>query len=214
MALPLQQLADFLAGLVDLVSSWPGSTLQFPQPPSIYWLVDAFGLVIALLAGLFVRRLAACLLCTMLCVGWLLMSTHHATPLFRYLRMDHGPSLHVNMFAVGGGSCYLLRVGPGLFGKGGTRPHTIMFDCGSKQYLSVGLNTIVPALRHLGVNRIDILVLSHADINHFFGSLDVLDYVSVGRVLVSEYFSQGASRRPESAADCLIDQINAHGVPV
>lgn len=120
------------------------------------------------------------------------------------------------MLAVGDGSCFLLTIAPRR-DEDRTRPHTIMFDCGSLAYLGVGVDTVTPALHQLGVRRIDSLILSHADLDHFCGVLDVMDRVPVGRVLVPPQLMAEAAHRSVDdppAASFLIEQLRLRGKPI
>ncbi|MBV2182581.1 MAG: DNA internalization-related competence protein ComEC/Rec2 [Castellaniella sp.] len=78
---------------------------------------------------------------------------------------------------VGQGSALLLR----------TARHAILFDAGARHARDSdeGTRTVVPALRALGVRRLDVLVVSHADLDHAGGVRGVLDAVSVQQVFSS-----------------------------
>lgn len=67
---------------------------------------------------------------------------------------------------VGQGSAVLLR----------TARHAVLFDTGARHARDVdeGARTLLPALRALGIARIDALVVSHADLDHAGGTRSVL----------------------------------------
>jgi competence protein ComEC len=67
---------------------------------------------------------------------------------------------------VGQGSALLLR----------TAGHALLFDAGARHSRDSdeGSRTIVPALRALGVRRLDALIVSHADVDHAGGVRSVL----------------------------------------
>jgi competence protein ComEC len=67
---------------------------------------------------------------------------------------------------------------------------------GSRAGRDAGLATVVPALRALGVRRLDLLVVSHADLDHRGGAPAVLGALPVGEVWVP----LGAGRDPAFAA--------------
>ncbi len=50
---------------------------------------------------------------------------------------------------------------------------TIVFDAGSMSDFNVGQRTIAPYLRSRGIDRIDGLFLSHPDVDHFNGAVDL-----------------------------------------
>src|SRR5690606_27722724 len=92
-----------------------------------------------------------------------------------------GPAaVRINMIAVGHGSSHLVR----LAGDDDHPPYTMLFDCGSQSYLDVAQRTIVPALQALGVRHIDALFISHANLDHYSGVIDLADAMPIHRVLV------------------------------
>ena len=88
---------------------------------------------------------------------------------------------------------------------------TILYDAGSSRYGRVGASVIDPLLRHRGVRRIDALVLSHPDLDHYSGVPDLLDRFEVGCIVTGEHFRALATG--ESAAG-LLERIDAANVPV
>ncbi len=203
MAGPLSWLADTMARLVEQARTWPGATVKFADPPSAWWVVAALGLAAAVMGGVFERRLRALGAASMLCLGWLVMSAMSSpAPLAPASRGS--AAITVNMFAVGDGSCFLVRW-PG---------HTLMFDCGSQAYLDVGAKSIAPALQRLGVHRIDTLVLSHADMDHLCGVLDVTASLDgeVSRVLVPPQMLREAEERPTGPTAYLLAELRRLGI--
>lgn len=198
LAMPLSWAGDSLRGLVVRSQRWPGSSFELWATPSVAWTLGAVAVVVALLAGAFARRRAALGCCVLVVVGWAWFEQRPNSV------VDGGdpPALVVNMFGVGDGSCFLLRSGD----------ESLMFDCGSRGFWRIGERSVVPALKALGVRRVDTLMLSHADLDHFIGVLDVLDSVSVGRVLVSSDVMREAEREPSGAAGFLVAELRGRGV--
>jgi len=160
--------------------------------------VGALVVAVAVLSGALARRYVAMGLCVVLVAGWGWLEQRPASVMDR----DEPPALVVNMFSVGDGSCYLLRSGE----------RTLMFDCGSQAFWRIGERSIVPALKALHVRRVDTLILSHADLDHFVGVLDVVDGVAVGRVRVSPDVLRAAVAEPDSAAGFLVAELRARGL--
>ncbi|MBX2852098.1 MAG: ComEC/Rec2 family competence protein [Phycisphaeraceae bacterium] len=203
LSVPMAWVGDSLSALVVQAQRWPGSSFTLPTQPSIAWTLSCSALVVALLSGLFGKQRIALILCTLLVCGWGWLEQRPRSVMDGYGR----PALVLNMFAVGDGSCFLIRSGD----------ETLMFDCGSQGYWRIGRRSIVPALNALSVPRIDTLMLSHADLDHFVGVLDVLDAVAVGRVLVSPDVLREAEANPRGAAAYLVQSIRERGyepVPV
>ncbi|MCX5663831.1 MAG: ComEC/Rec2 family competence protein, partial [Planctomycetota bacterium] len=90
----------------------------------------------------------------------------------------------IDMIDVGNGSCYLIR----------SESSAVLFDCGSLGAGAVGSQTIVPALRALGVHSLDAVVISHPNIDHYGALPEVVRAFSVPRVFVTPQFIEWARR--------------------
>lgn len=78
-------------------------------------------------------------------------------------------------------SLTVLDVGQGLAVVARTQNHTLLFDTGPGFNLDAdsGNRTIVPFLRGEGVKRVDVMIVTHADMDHSGGALSVLQAVPV-----------------------------------
>jgi len=90
------------------------------------------------------------------------------------------PSGHMslNVLDVGQGTAVLVR----------TAAHSLVYDTGPS-FLSggdSGVGVVLPALRGRGLDGVDRLVLSHADLDHVGGARSLLDGSRVGTILVGE----------------------------
>jgi competence protein ComEC len=105
----------------------------------------------------------------------------------------------------------ILAVGHGLavviHTPGG---QAMLYDCGRMGDPSVGRRIIASALWSRGLSRIDEVILSHADLDHFNGLLDLLDRFAIGTVRIPPGFA-GPSN---PAAEKLIAGIRARGILV
>ncbi len=220
---PLEWSADSLTMLTRYGGAWRGATVELPESPGVLWTVATLAVVLAVFFGAFGRRIWQGAAAVLVCIIWLGVSAGWAMPVPRPALFQATPTIstaplpHVvlNSFYVGDGSCYLLRIWDTPPPSPATPPsHTLMFDCGSQNYLDVGLTSILPALRHLGLHRIDTLVVSHADLDHFCGVLDVADGVPVTRVLVSAPMRELALAEPASTSGYLCAQLLRRGIPV
>lgn len=82
----------------------------------------------------------------------------------------------------------VLDVGQGTAALVETANRRLLYDTGAAFPTGgdMGARVVLPALRGAGVGRLDMLVLSHADVDHAGGAASVLGGVSVGRILVGE----------------------------
>ncbi len=193
LGVPLGGLAEWMVSLVRGGAGLPGAWVAVPQP-SAAWAIGAAMVIVALLAGRFARRPWALVLCLAICGLWLMgpsIRTHTNLP------PPGRPALRINMIALGDGSCHLLRSGG----------EVMMFDCGTSSYAGAGRRTIVPALRSMGVRRIDTLFISHADLDHFSATLDVADALAIGSIRTTPQLLAEADARPWSATGHLVSQL-------
>ncbi len=109
--------------------------------------------------------------------------------------------LRCTFLAVGHGSCVVLILPDG---------RVVLHDAGSLRGPDVASRIIAPYLWSQGVRRIDDVILSHADLDHFNGLAGLLERFPVGRVLLSESFAR-KDNRPVRAT---LDLCERHGVPV
>lgn len=188
LAEPLVFLADVMQRGVDQAAGLPGATIALTHAPSLAWTVAALVSAAWVLRYGLASKWRCGAVAIGVCVLWLVAGQWLATAGTRALP-DPLPPLRFHALAVGDGTCYLVRVAePGA----DSGEHVLMYDCGSLAYLDVGRRTVVPVLASLGVSRIDTLVLSHADLDHFCGVLDVMDHVPVGRVLTTRQLVEAA----------------------
>jgi competence protein ComEC len=159
-----------LSGLIKLVrlaAALPWAYLNVPQPDT-----KSMGLYYALLLmGANIKRSLAArraflfgslILLNLLVWGQALEGPEHLTLLF---------------FDVGQGDAALIRF-PNrrtMLVDGGDR--TLRYDCGQR--------IVCPYLRRVGISRLDMVMLSHADNDHVGGLLSVLEELPVGMVLDS-----------------------------
>jgi competence protein ComEC len=111
--------------------------------------------------------------------------------------------LRVDAISVGHGNCILTRFPDG---------RSLLFDAGSSGRADdIAERVIVPALWSLGVRRLDLLVLSHGDADHYNGAEELARRMRVGGVAVTSYFDY-FERQPGPKR--LIENFSNAGVPV
>lgn len=192
--------AGAMAQWIAFVAGLPGAWFDVPMPGA-GWTIAAMAFIAALLGGALVRRRIVTGAAALILSVWLIWpAVGQRIDLPGLTR----PAMQLHMLDVGDGSCYLVR----------SRGRTWMFDCGSSFYSAVGRRTVVPALRSLGVLRIDTLVISHADVDHFNGVADVVRQLSVGRILTHRHVLDEAKQRPWSATGFLAETLRDQAIPI
>ena len=81
----------------------------------------------------------------------------------------------------------LLDVGQGLSAVVQTQNHLLVFDAGAKysSQFDRGRDVVLPFLHNQGAERLDILLISHADNDHIGGAKAILEALPVRRLLTS-----------------------------
>ena len=138
--------------------------------------------------------------------GWILVGL--LPPLARAAARD---GLDCSFVSVGHGACVVLETPSG---------ETILYDAGSLASPEYATQSIASYLWHRGITRIDGIVLSHADIDHYNAVPGLLDRFQVGKIYVSPLMfddfgiddlgDRGESRGP----DVLREAIERAGVAV
>lgn len=98
--------------------------------------------------------------------------------------------------APGTARIHVFDVGQGLSVAVQTAHHNLLFDTGPDYpgETDSGSRILVPALRGLGVERLDVMILSHGDLDHVGGTLSVLQAIPTDHIL-------SALRRDEPRLD-------------
>ncbi len=188
---PFLWLAGQGAWLMDQVvrglASLPSSHLVTPSAPAwletLYWLLLGFSLALLLLyRDPRSRRWATA---GLVALFLFFFSWQAASPLLFPVRQ-----LEVHFIDVGQGDAVLLRTPQGI---------NILWDGGAGE-------SCRRYLEDLGVNRLDLVFLSHPHADHLRGLLPVLEKFPTGRLLVGEGAAEGEEKE-------LLARLEALGVP-
>jgi competence protein ComEC len=165
----------------------------FVPGPSWAWVLVAYGLLaVSTAAGVSrwpLRRVAWGLL-----VGWVALGL----VLPRIPHRNGRPEAEV--LAVGHGLAIVIQAGE----------ETILYDCGRMHDPSVGRRIVAPALWARGVSRLDAVILSHADADHYNGLPDLLERFPIAEIRIPPGFAGPAN----PGAIQLLKTVRARGVPV
>lgn len=103
--------------------------------------------------------------------------------------------------AVGHGNCTVLELPDG---------RTLLYDAGALTGPEVTRRHIAPFLWHRRIRRLDEVFLSHADLDHFNGLVDLLDRFPVGRVTCTPSFQE----RALPAVAVTLESLAKRGLPL
>jgi competence protein ComEC len=157
-----------LDAVVTTADGWPWGH-AFTGDVPLWWLAGFYLLVVAGLGAALTRRRLALALSGWLAVG----AAATAWPPAR-------DGLRVTFLAVGHGGATVLELPDG---------RTVLVDCGSAAGPEVTRRVVAPFLWSRRVRRIDELILTHADLDHFNGVPALLERFPVGRVTANPSFA-------------------------
>ncbi|MCC7474807.1 MAG: ComEC/Rec2 family competence protein [Pirellulales bacterium] len=160
-----------LSGLEALVHWAEGVTYgHFWSPAPAWWWVLVFyaGLIAVMAYG---RSMLALRWQVGLLAAWIVVG--FVPPLVRGLNRD---AAECSFVAVGHGACVVLRSPAG---------ETLLYDAGAMGPPEYAVQSIASYLWHEGIQRIDGIVISHADVDHYNAVPGLLERFCVGAVYVS-----------------------------
>ncbi len=194
---PIGVLSAWLGGAVAEVSFWSATLdLAGVYLPVIHWLwaIPATGALCLWLwgRGFPVLRLAS----SAVALVWLCAA-------LVFTGLPGSQSLRIDTLDVGDGSCHLVRSGRSA----------VLIDCGSLN-LGIGERTIPRAVRALGARSVPSVILTHANIDHYAGILDIARPLGVQRVLLTDAFLASAERSPGGPEAFVLEELDRRGIKV
>ncbi|QDU34713.1 ComEC family competence protein [Poriferisphaera corsica] len=207
-------LADILRLIVDVfqyvimkADALPFATLQMKNHVVQSWI--AFLLVISLLL-IIKKNFPKRIIVPALILPILLMYIFNTNAILgvSISRQASDQNLHLYMYSVGDGTCILIR----------HRDQNFVFDCGSSSFYELASKSIVPSMQMQGINKIQNIIVSHADIDHYLGVLDLVDLIPVEAVIVSPQLLEKSayenSNNLKYATSYLINQLRQKQIPI
>jgi competence protein ComEC len=188
---------DWLQWLVDRSESLPGGHFYAPGP-AWWWVLALYAVLLATMVrgrGFVAPRWQLAALCAWILVGLV-------PPVVRAAQRD---SLECSFLAVGHGACVVLQAPTG---------ETLLYDAGSLGSPHFATQTISAYLWHRGIMRIDGIIISHADVDHYNAVPGLLDRFNVGAIYVSPMMFDGFDDTASRGPQVLHDAIAAAGVPI
>jgi competence protein ComEC len=190
-----------LAGIAWLVAcgaAVPGGHAWVAAPPA-WWVAGWYACMAAAVLLLPRARLARVSTWAAVAAGW--MAVGLAGTVIAGIGAGGPRELRAVMAAVGHGCGIVVRSPTG---------RCLLYDAGRLGAPGAARRAIAAVLWSEGVSRIDTLVISHADADHFNAVPELLERFAVGEIVVSEAFT----RSPCAGVTDLIGRAAAGGVPV
>jgi competence protein ComEC len=186
-----------LVTVIDWAEALPGGHFWSPGP-ALWWVIGFYlGLLVVMLWG---RALVATRWQVSLAAAWIVAGV--IPPLWQMTQRDD--ALRCSFLSVGHGTCVVLELPGG---------ETLVYDAGSLGSPEFATQSIAGFLWSRGITRIDAVILSHADVDHYNAVPGLLDRFHVGAVYVSPLmFDWFGATGPANAPEVLRQAIDAAGI--
>ncbi|MBN1851611.1 MAG: ComEC/Rec2 family competence protein, partial [Pirellulales bacterium] len=187
-----------LEGLIEVAKSIPGGHFWWPGP-DMWWIIGFYALLIGgqvPFNSIARRRWRIAVWAIWISCGLM----------FSLWRTANRQTFQCSFVAIGHGTCAVIET-PG--GK------TILYDAGNLGSPNQGAQTIAACLWSRGITRIDGIVLSHADIDHYNAVPDLLPRFDIGAVFVSPVMFDPINKKKDmDAPQFLQDALRDASIPV
>ena len=192
---PMVQLsAGVLLWWVGVLGKAPGVTV-FTSAPPLAWVVlyDA-GLLAwaAVYRGVLGRRWAIAVTAV-----WALTTAIWLAP------PRASGSLTMTVLSVGRGTSIVIELPDG---------GTVLYDAGCSGSYDPGATAIVPFLADRGIRRLETVIISHPNLDHFGGFPTVADHVRIGSVMLNPQFERLSP--PDQPSSVLIEELRRRKLAV
>ncbi|MBT8486415.1 MAG: ComEC/Rec2 family competence protein, partial [Phycisphaerae bacterium] len=192
----LRGVTDMLLTIAQIADATPGASVNVIPPPAVWTIgMGVWTWVWGRTPNASSRRRRRVVTVTgaMLVAGYATVGVPH----------PWRPALRLDMLAVSDGSSILLGCGR----------ERLLFDAGSMSHPDAGRTRIVPALRRLGVRRLNAIAVSHPDLDHYSAVLEVVDAFPVDAVLLTPAFRRHARRDTSGPEAFLLAALRRRGCP-
>ena len=154
--------------MVDLLSNIPTGTFYIKRPPLLIIIATYIWLILGLIKPKNVRSIHY--------AGLFILSCYFSITFLQ----NHG-KIKITFLDVGQGDATLIE---------GPKGETILIDTGPPFYYSsqqaygdVARNILLPVLKSKGINKLDMLVISHFDLDHYGALYNLVENITIGLVI-------------------------------
>lgn len=198
-ATPLAILCHYSLLFVMFVVEWaeklPGA-YEYVVGPSSLELICFYISAFVVLLFLYQRQITTKLAAALWMVGATLLI---ACPMVASMLSSTQAEMKVTFLDVGHGTAVIIQTSEGK---------TVLYDCGSFGAPDKAGEKIARALWHFGVDQVDVVIISHADSDHYNGLEYLLERIAVGQVLLQE----GLIESESVPIRALLEKLTQHQV--
>lgn len=191
---PLDLASDLLLGVMRLLRDLVGGRVAVASPP--WWVIVAYYVALAAIPLIIYRRInrrwaaTAAVACLLIIGAWRFAPRHPS-------------GFIITQFSVGRGTSTVIEL------PGGS---VWVYDIGASGPLDPGKSIVQPYLLSRGVTRIDGVILSHPNLDHFGGLPSLLDALDCERIYMTRDFENSADGN--SPAGVLLNEIRKRGASI
>jgi len=117
----------------------------------------------------------------------------------------HNDSLILSTLDVGHGQAILAQI---------PDAGNLLFDAGSFNKKDVGNRIIIPFLKKKGISRLDAIIISHSDIDHINGVIEIAKRLKVDKVRANENFFEHLKKSSSGPAGMLYESLSDSGLTI
>ncbi len=117
---------------------------------------------------------------------------------FTYYQNFLSYDLRITQIDVGQGDAVLLQ----------SRDKNVLIDTGGSAYLDIGKMAVLPFLKHLWITKLDAVIITHADIDHYGGLTTLKEALPIGEVWVNGFTTKDNSYLK------LIDDLKSENISI
>ncbi|HJA92307.1 MAG TPA: DNA internalization-related competence protein ComEC/Rec2 [Candidatus Eisenbergiella merdipullorum] len=180
----------FLYESLCRIGSAGGIGLFRPGAPALWQILLFYaGLLLLLLLSKRLPRIAGYAVCVFLCMIFVI---------------GKPGGTQVTMLDVGQGDCIYIRSQSGRH---------YLFDGGSSSKPQTGTWQVIPYLKHQGVDRLELIFISHCDSDHISAVKEILEWAGKGNLHIGGLVISASGPEDEMRAS-LLESAEKNGVPI
>lgn len=121
-----------------------------------------------------------------------------ATLSFTYYQNHLGYDMRITHLDVGQGDAILVQ----------TPEKNVLIDTGGHPYFKLGESVVLPALKHLWVTKLDHVIITHGDVDHYQSLKSLIGKVAIGEVWINDLKPEDENYKS------VLDQLAENQIPI
>ncbi|VDN49332.1 DNA internalization-related competence protein ComEC/Rec2 [Petrocella atlantisensis] len=168
---------NYMEQIAMWIGKLPLNTLYI-QAPNPYFIIAYYSIIAIWVMGIPYKKARICL------VSLMVLSVS-----ISILDLE---TLYIHFLDVGQGDCTVITY----------QDRTFMIDGGGdvrKKDENIGIEVVLPFIRHQGIDRIDSVFITHSDFDHIYGIIEIASHIPISEVILPIIYKE--------AEDPLVEQL-------